>query len=121
MNKAPNSGINETWEEGSTNVFADLDMPDAEEKLAKAELTFKINQIIKHKKLKQAQAAELLGVDQSKISLLSHGRLSDFSIERLMKYLILLDQDVEIIIKSKVTKKTEREHGQHGSLRVIYA
>jgi hypothetical protein len=41
--------IDETWEIGSTNVFADLDMPDAEEKLVKAELAFKINQILKKK------------------------------------------------------------------------
>ena len=74
-------------------------------KLAKAELVLKINQIIKHKKLKQVDAAKLLGVDQSKISLLSCGRLSDFSIERLVKYLNLLDQDVEIVIKKTKKKK----------------
>ncbi len=105
----------DTWEMGSANVFADLEMPDAEEKLAKAELALKINQIIKQKKIKQAQAAELLGVDQSKISLLNSGRLSAFSIERLVKYLNLLDQDVEIVVK-----KMKRRSG-HGRLIVVYA
>jgi len=109
--------MDETWEAGSTNVFADLDMPDADEKLAKAELTLKINQIIKDKGLTQKEAAKLLGVDQSKISLLHRGRLLDFSIERLVRYLTLLDQDVEIVVKKSKHKKPF----QHGRLRVLYA
>ena len=106
--------IDETWEVGSSNVFADLDMPDAEEKLAKAELAFKINQILKKRKLNQSQAAKLLGADQSKISLLNCGRLSSFSIERLVRYLNLLNQDVEIVVKRT------RKHS-HGALRVVCA
>lgn len=102
-----------TWEEGSDNVFADLEMPDAEEKLAKARLAFKINELIKNKHLKQVEAAKLLGVDQSKISLLHCGQLSDFSIERLAHFLTLLNQDVEIVIK--------RTQSHHGCLRVVYA
>src|SRR5688572_10843444 len=89
----------EVWERGSTNVFADLDMVDAEEKLVKAELAFKINQILKKKKLKQVEAARILETDQSKISLLNRGRLSSFSIERLVRYLNLLSQDVDIVIR----------------------
>lgn len=113
-NKTANK-VNETWEIGSNNVFADLDMPDAEEKLVKVELAFKINQILKSKKLKQADAAEILEADQSKISLLNRGRLSSFSIERLVRYLNLLNQDVEIVIK----KAKKRSH--QGELRVTYA
>lgn len=107
--------MNDSWEIGSVNVFADLDMLDANEKLAKAELALKINQILKYRKLNQSQAAKLLGVNQSKISLLNRGRLSDFSIERLVKYLILLDRDIEIVIK-----KTKRKHALHGELRVVH-
>ena len=110
--------INKTdtaWQVGSTNVFADLDMPDAKEKLIKAELVFKINEILKQKKLTQSEAAKLLGADQSKISLLNRGRLSAFSIERLVKYLMLLNQDVEIVIRPAKTRSTQ------GILRVIYA
>lgn len=106
---------NISWQEGSENVFADLDMPDAEEKLVKAKLAFKINEILDKKRLKQAQAAELLNIDQSKISLLHCGHLKDFSIERLAYFLTLLNQDVEIIIK-----KTRKTSG-HGVLRVVYA
>lgn len=113
-NKIANKN-NETWEIGSNNVFADLDMPNAEEKLVKAELAFKINQILKNKKLKQTDAAEILEADQSKISLLNRGRLSSFSIERLVKYLNLLNQDVEIVIRKS------KKRSSHGELRVIYA
>lgn len=88
-----------SYELGSENVFADLEMADAEEKLAKAELAFKINQLIEKRRLKQKEAARLLQVDQSKISLLNRGRLSGFSIERLIKYLSILDQDIEIVVR----------------------
>jgi predicted XRE-type DNA-binding protein len=84
------------YELGSENVFADLEMADTEEKLAKAELVFKINQLIEKRRLKQKEAAKLLQIDQSKVSLLNRGRLSDFSIERLIKYLNILDQDKDI-------------------------
>ena len=107
--------INEQYEEGSTNVFADLDMPDASEKLAKVELALKINQIIKRRKLKQTDAATLLGLDQSKISLLNRGRLSAFSIERLIRILNLLDQDVDIVIRRR------KRSSNHGKLCVVYA
>lgn len=90
--------VDESWEEGSTNVFADLEMADAEIKLAKAGLALKINQLLKEKGLKQAEAAKLLRIDQSKISLLNRGRLSAFSFERLIKYLRILKQNVDIVI-----------------------
>lgn len=104
----------EYWEEGSTNVFADLQMVDADEKLAKADLALKINQILKRRKLKQTEAAKLLGTDQAKISLLATGRLSEFSIERLVKFLTLLNQNVEIIVR------VNRRKTHHGTFRVIH-
>lgn len=115
MNTTKKQQDNIYWEEGSNNVFVDLDMPDAEEKLAKAKLALKINEIIAQKGLKQVKAAQLLEVDQSKISLLQRGRLRDFSVERLAHFLTLLNQDVDIVIrKSKATSN-------HGQLRVVYA
>lgn len=107
------------WEEGSENVFADLNMPGAEEKLAKAKLAFKINEIIKEKQLTQIQSAKLLGLDQSKISLLHCGHLKDFSVERLAHLLLLLDQDVDIVVKkSRKSSKVAKFPG-HGKLRVV--
>lgn len=85
----------------SGNVFADLGLPDAEELLVKAELAHKIILILRHRRLNQTQAAELLGIDQPKVSALNRGRLSDFSIERLLRFLVLLGQDVKITVQSR--------------------
>jgi predicted XRE-type DNA-binding protein len=85
----------------SGNVFADLKLPQADDLLAKAELAAKIIEEIQRRRLTQIQAASVLGVDQPKISALKQGRLSGFSIERLMRFLMLLGRDIEIRVKSK--------------------
>jgi len=87
--------------EGSGNVFADLGLGDAEERLAKAELAQKIGAILRHRRLTQVQAAEVLGIDQPKVSALLCGQLSRFSIEKLMQFLLLLGRDVSITIKPR--------------------
>jgi predicted XRE-type DNA-binding protein len=88
-------------EMGSGNVFADLGFHDAKERFVKAELACKINLLLGSRKLKQAEAAKLLGTSQAKISLLSKGRLRGFSLEKLLGYMLKLDRDVKIIIKPK--------------------
>lgn len=85
----------------SGNVFADLGFKDAKEKLVKAELAFKINQILENRKLKQIEAAKILGITQPKISAISNGILKDFSIEKLIEFLNKLDQDVKIVVHEK--------------------
>ena len=88
-------------ERSSGNVFADLGLPNAEDRLAKAELARKVSEIIVARRLTQVEAAELLGIDQPKISALVRGRLQGFSLERLMRFLNVLGRDVEIVVKSK--------------------
>ena len=73
----------------SGNVFADLGVPNPEEALAKAELAHKIIVLIRERGLTQVQAAKLLGIDQPKVSALIRGRLTGFSLERLMRFLLL--------------------------------
>ncbi len=89
------------YTEGSGNVFADLGIPRAEEALAKPDLAQKIIDIIRARNLTQRQAAELLKVDQPKISALARGRFSGFSIDRLLRLLMLLGNDIEITVKSR--------------------
>jgi len=84
----------------SENVFADLGLPNPEEALAKAELAHKITVLIRDKGLTQVQTAKLLGVDQPKVSSLIRGRLSGFSLERLMRFLLLLGQDIKITVQA---------------------
>ena len=88
-------------EVSSGNVFAYLGLSNPEERLLKAELVRKISEIITNLNLTQVQAAEILGIDQPKVSLLIRGRLSGFSTDRLMNYLNKLGSDVEITVKPK--------------------
>ncbi len=87
--------------ESTGNVFADLNLPKADELLAKAELAAKIIQEIHWRRLTQSQAAGILGVDQPKTSALKQGKLGGFSIERLMRLLLRLGRDIEITVREK--------------------
>ena len=70
--------------EGTGNVYADLGVVNPQEARAKADLAHRIVDIIESRKLTQVQAGKVLGVDQPKVSALKRGRLTDFSIERLL-------------------------------------
>jgi predicted XRE-type DNA-binding protein len=83
------------------NVFADLDLPNPDELLVKADLARKLTNSIQARNMTQAKAAELLGIDQPKVSALIRGRLTGFSLERLFRYLNTFDIDIEIIVKPK--------------------
>ena len=85
----------------SGNVFADLGFADAGERQTKVRLAIAINGVIKRRGLSQAKAAELLGINQPKVSALSKYRLEGFSVERLMRLLTSLNQDVEIVIRNR--------------------
>jgi predicted XRE-type DNA-binding protein len=85
----------------SGNVFADLGFADPDEELAKAQLASLIQDIIKRRRLTQVAAADLMGIDQPKVSALLNGRLTNFSSSRLMRLLASLGQDVEIIVRAR--------------------
>ncbi len=96
---------------GSSNVFADLGLPDATERQAKTRLAMEITAILKARGLKQVEAAVLLAVPQPKISALVNYRLDGFSLEKLMAFLTALDQDVEILIRpAKVGEAQVKVH-----------
>ena len=95
------------YQMSSGNVFVDLGLARPEEALAKAELANRILSILRKRRLTQIRAAQMLGVDQPKISALSRGRLEGFSIERLMRFLVLLGQDVEIHVKQRPRAKSQ--------------
>lgn len=86
---------------GTGNVFADLGFPDAAERQTKLSLALAINGVIARRRLTQAAAAERLGVNQPKVSALARYKLDGFSVERLMTFLVALDQDVEIVVRNK--------------------
>ena len=85
-------------EESSGNVFADLGLPNPEERLAKALLSRMIEQAIKARGLTQAQAAQVLGTTQPKVSDVVRGNVGSFSMDRLFRFLTLLSMDVRISV-----------------------
>jgi predicted XRE-type DNA-binding protein len=98
---------------GSGNVFADLGFAEPQEELAKAQLASLIGQVIKRRRLTQAAAAALMGIDQPKVSALLNGRTTNFSSDRLMRLLTFLGRDVDIIVRRPSGKRAE------GRIRVM--
>jgi len=85
----------------SGNVFADLGFPDAEERKTKVRLAAAINQLLNQRRLSQIAVARQLGINQPKVSALLNYKLEGFSVERLMRILTALDQDIQIVIRNK--------------------
>ena len=85
----------------SGNVFADLGLPDADERMLKAQLAVQIRRFIEEKGWTQTEAAEAVGLDQPKVSSLLRGRLSGFSVDRLLSILNRLGHSVEVRISAE--------------------
>lgn len=99
-------------EESGGNVFADLGLPDPEERLTKALLSRAIVKAIKARGLTQAQAAVALGTTQPKVSDVVRGNLAGFTIDRLIRYLTALNMDVRIEVSPSASE------GQTGQVQV---
>jgi predicted XRE-type DNA-binding protein len=97
------------------NVSADLGMADAEEILVKAQLATKIAEIIKHRKLTQVQAAELLGMPQPKLSNMLRGQFRGISEAKMLDFLTRLGRDVQIVVK------TASKSRKTGHVSVLFA
>lgn len=92
------------------NVFADLGLPAQEKDMLKVQIAMAISAAIEKRKLTQVEAAKIVNTDQSKISALLRGRLGDFSVERLVQFLVLLGRDIDIRISGN--------HNSRGQIRV---
>lgn len=87
------------YEAGSGNVFADIGLPNPQEHLVKTQLVYKIDGLMKARGLKQVDAAKLFGVKQPDVSKMLRGDFRQFSVERLLRFLVALGQEVEIVVK----------------------
>jgi predicted XRE-type DNA-binding protein len=92
---------------GSGNVFADMGLPNPEERLAKSRLASIIRDLIEDRGLTQKQAAELMGTDQPKVSKILRGRLGEFSTEWLLSRILHMGLDVDITIHTQKDPKRE--------------
>ena len=90
-------------ERGSGNVFADLDLPDADTHLPKAELVSRIDDIIRQNRTIQAEAARALGLSRPDLSRLLRGSFQEYSLERLLRFLMALGCDIDIVIRPSVS------------------
>jgi predicted XRE-type DNA-binding protein len=95
----------------SGNVFADLSIPSPDVALAKAEFVQRIRTLLAERNLTQARAAQLLSLDQPKVSALVRGRVQGYSLERLFRFLNALGQHVEIHIIGTKPKAAKRSSG----------
>jgi predicted XRE-type DNA-binding protein len=86
---------------GSGDVFTDLGFADASERKLRLRLAMLINDLIAARQLTQEKAATLFGVPQPHVSELKNYKLSRFSSERLLRFLMQLDRDVEIVIRPR--------------------
>ena len=86
-------------EKSSGNVFADLGLPNPELLQAKSRLIMRIEQLLEDRKLSQAQAGKLFGIDQPKVSALLQGKTAGYSLDRLFRFLNALGQQVEIVVR----------------------
>ena len=80
--------------------------------MIKAQLVYKIDALMKMRKLKQVEAARLIGAKQPDISKMLGGDFRQFSVERLLRFVVALGQDVEILVKP------HRDGRQAAQLRV---
>jgi predicted XRE-type DNA-binding protein len=101
-------------EPGSTNVYADLGRADAGEMLVKAQLALKIGDIIKRRKLSQAQAAGILGIPQPKLSALLRGQFRGISEAKMMDCLTKLGRDISIVVGPARRTRVE------GKVKVVF-
>ena len=95
-------------EQGSGNVFADLGRSDADAQFLKADLVTRIDAIIRRRRLTQTRAAEVLGLSQPDVSRLLRGDFRAYSVERLLRLLMALGRDVEIIIRKPRSRRPGR-------------
>lgn len=89
---------------GGGNVFADLGFEQPDLELAKARLSHTIATEIAARKLTQRAAAEILGIDQPRVSLLVRGKTGQFSLEKLIECLERLSFDVHITATRAATE-----------------
>jgi predicted XRE-type DNA-binding protein len=83
------------------NVFAELNLPDAEGHFLKAQIVAELYRVTTELKLTQARAGELMGITQPEVSRMFHGNFREYSVERLMAFLTAFNQDVEIVVRPR--------------------
>jgi predicted XRE-type DNA-binding protein len=88
-------------ERGTTNVYADLGLPDAEFMLVKAKLASKIGEILDARGWTQQYAGQVLGIPQPKLSKMLRGQFRGISEAKMLECLTRLGRDIQIVFGSE--------------------
>jgi predicted XRE-type DNA-binding protein len=102
-------------EKSSGNIYADLDLPDADEMYVKAQLAAKISEIIQSRRWTQQRAAEALGISQPKLSQLMRGQFRGISEAKMLELLARLGRNVQIVVGPA------RRSSKAGRVEVVFA
>lgn len=97
--------------ESSGNVFADIGLPNADVHLLKAQIVSELYRLCTAKKLSQTKTGVLLGISQPEVSRMFNGHFSEYSVERLMKFLTSFARDIEIVVRPT------KQHSKAGKIR----
>lgn len=95
------------FETGSGNVFADLGLPHPEEHLLKAEIVLRIQRLIEERELSLREAAHCLGIGPSDLEEILRGQFQEYPMERLLRFINALGNDVRIVICSQAVQQGE--------------
>lgn len=98
--------------ESSGNIFADLDLPDADNHFLNAQIVAELYRLTNERKLTQAKAGALMGISQPEVSRLFKGNFREYSIERLMTFLTAFDRDVEIVSRPRPARGRKSQSGR---------
>lgn len=93
------------YEDSSGNVFADLGFRNAKQEMLKAKLTVEIYRLLKKRGVTQQEAAKLLGITQAQVSALMRCKPVSVSVGRLMEFLTVLGQEIEVTVKPAGRRK----------------
>ena len=86
------------------NIYAQLGLPNPEERQLKSQLMHVFNDAVARMGLNQADVADRVGINQADVSRIFHGQGARFSVERLMGVIGRLGIDLDI-------KQIHDEHG----------
>jgi predicted XRE-type DNA-binding protein len=100
------------------NIFADLGLPDAKDRLLKARIALYLSKMIKQLDLTQQEAAVRMGIRQPDVSNILRGKLEPFSMDRLLACVLALGSDVEITLKRPPQRREDRHAG---TMRLVMA
>ena len=100
--------MTEAIQTGSDNVYADLGYTDAAEMQRKSMLAHEIAKSIKARKMTQEAAAQLLGIDQAKISKITRGQFRGVSEAKMLELIAKLGHDVTI----RIGKTKRKDQGK---------